>query len=241
MVTPLDPQTLVRDHGPMLSRLARQFFRNGEEASDALQEAWIEVLKALPQFRGESSPRTWVYRVAWRRMLAHRNQERRETLGQLRHRYDLSRVHQPPAESGETRLWIESICQNCMTGVLHCLTADQRLAFLFRQIAKFEMAEVALILETTEANVRQLVHRARRILGRFLSEDCAHSGPEAHCRWGADDGVRQTGLHAAFERLGSFSSQVAAYRAADGIFPGKNEWERYLQTGELSQRPVPSP
>lgn len=225
----------------MLSRLARQFFRNREEASDALQEAWIEVLRSLPQFRGDSSPRTWVYRVAWRKMLAHRNQERQETLRQLRHRYDLTRVHRPPTDTGETRLWIESVCQNCMAGVLHCLTADQRLAYLFRQIARFEIGEVALILETTEANVRQLVHRARRILGKFVSEDCAYSGPEARCRWGADEWVRNTGLHAAFARLGSFASQAAAYRAADGLFPGKNEWERYLQTGELSQRPPTTP
>jgi RNA polymerase sigma-70 factor (ECF subfamily) len=238
---PLDPDDVIRDYGPLLSRIARQFYRTAESARDALQEAWVEVLRSLPQYRGESSPQTWIYRVAWRRMLAYRTEERRETLRQIRERYDTEQLPASPQHEGEARLWIESVCRNCMTGVLHCLSSDQRLTFLFRQIAGLGVRDTAAILETTESNVRQLFHRARRILAQFLTEDCAYSGPSAHCRYGADPVIHSTGLHAEFARLGAFSSRVAAYRAAKGIFPAKNEWERYLRTGQLSQPPSPLP
>ncbi|MSV36373.1 MAG: hypothetical protein EXQ47_12375 [Bryobacterales bacterium] len=38
--------------------------RDGAEGDDLLQEITLALWAALPRFRGESSERTWVYRVA---------------------------------------------------------------------------------------------------------------------------------------------------------------------------------
>ena len=47
-----------------LRRLAWSYSRDPAECDDLLQEIALAVWTALPRFRGESSERTWLYRIA---------------------------------------------------------------------------------------------------------------------------------------------------------------------------------
>ncbi len=47
-----------------LRRLAWSYARDREEVDDLLQEIGMALWTALPRFRGDSSERTWVYRIA---------------------------------------------------------------------------------------------------------------------------------------------------------------------------------
>jgi len=231
----MDTATIAREFGPLISSLAHQFYGRAEDARDAAQEAWVEVLTSLPDFRGESSLKTWVYRVAWRRILAHKTKEREGSLRHLRRQYAEHELVGPAGHGPEARFWAEETCRNCMTGVLQCLTPDQRLCFLFRHTAELSFEDIAAILDTTVANVRQLFSRARRTLARFLSSDCAYARPTNTCRYGMDRSLQATGLKETFVRLGSFGSLVEAYRVHPKAMPGRNEWEHHLSTGSLSQ------
>jgi RNA polymerase sigma factor (sigma-70 family) len=73
----LDRATLERqfDHllaanGPALTRLAASYTNTSSDRDDLLQEIAIAVWKALPQFRGECSDRTFLFRVAHNRGVA---------------------------------------------------------------------------------------------------------------------------------------------------------------------------
>ena len=50
-------------------RLALRMTAHPEDAEDASQEILIKVITHLEGFRGESSVRTWAYRIAVRHML----------------------------------------------------------------------------------------------------------------------------------------------------------------------------
>ncbi|MFN0105968.1 MAG: RNA polymerase sigma factor [Bryobacteraceae bacterium] len=54
---------MLRYHGP-LRRLSGAYAGGGAEADDLFQEVALALWTALPNFRGDSSERTWVYRVA---------------------------------------------------------------------------------------------------------------------------------------------------------------------------------
>lgn len=41
----------------------------GDKAEDVAQETWIAVRRGLPEFRFESSPRTWIFSIAQRRFV----------------------------------------------------------------------------------------------------------------------------------------------------------------------------
>ncbi len=57
-------EDLLQRYLQALRRLAWSYARDGAEGDDLLQEIALALWTALPRFRGESSERTWVYRVA---------------------------------------------------------------------------------------------------------------------------------------------------------------------------------
>jgi len=78
-------EELYRRYGAAVERRARAILGSRDAAADAVQEVFIRVLRAYEQFRGESSPMTWLYRVTTNHCLNQlRNEKRRgELLGEL--------------------------------------------------------------------------------------------------------------------------------------------------------------
>ena len=52
-------------HQPIYSLLARTV-RNRADAADLTQEVFVKVFRGIDSFHGESSLRTWIYRIALR-------------------------------------------------------------------------------------------------------------------------------------------------------------------------------
>jgi RNA polymerase sigma-70 factor (ECF subfamily) len=55
---------LYEKHAPAVFARCRYLLRDDEGAKDALQEVFVRVLKALPEFRAAASPLTWILRIA---------------------------------------------------------------------------------------------------------------------------------------------------------------------------------
>ncbi|MEW5849695.1 MAG: sigma-70 family RNA polymerase sigma factor [Myxococcota bacterium] len=54
---------LYEKYGATVYRRCAYLLRNDEEARDAMQDVFIKVMRNLSEFRGESSPLTWVMRI----------------------------------------------------------------------------------------------------------------------------------------------------------------------------------
>jgi hypothetical protein len=52
---------LVRAWSPAMLRLARQFVSTSQSAEDAVQDAWVGMLRGLDRFQGRASLRTWTF------------------------------------------------------------------------------------------------------------------------------------------------------------------------------------
>ncbi len=55
---------LFEQYQPALRRLVAAYVTNSADREDLLQEIAAGIWKSLPGFRGESSERTWIYRIA---------------------------------------------------------------------------------------------------------------------------------------------------------------------------------
>src|SRR5512138_3364608 len=55
---------LVTEHQRYIYNLALRVLKNEEEALDLAQETFVRAWTALPNFRGQSRFRTWLYRIA---------------------------------------------------------------------------------------------------------------------------------------------------------------------------------
>jgi len=58
-----DIEAVLREHGPMLARIAGSYESEPARRDDLLQEISVAVWRALPSWRGDASLRTFAARV----------------------------------------------------------------------------------------------------------------------------------------------------------------------------------
>jgi RNA polymerase sigma factor (sigma-70 family) len=64
-------EEIVRDHHPMIRRIAISYEANAASVEDLVQDVYLAIWRALPTFRRESSVRTFVARIATNRAITH--------------------------------------------------------------------------------------------------------------------------------------------------------------------------
>jgi RNA polymerase sigma-70 factor (TIGR02960 family) len=155
-----------------------------QDAEDLLQETLLAAWRGLDKFEGRSSLRTWLYRIATNRCLnALRDSSRRP----LQARHDLpkpTRITEPlwlepypdvllegvaDAEPGpDTRYETkEAVTLAFVTGLQH-LPPRQRAVLVLRDVLGFSAAEVADMLDVSEASANSALQRARATLDARL-------------------------------------------------------------------------
>jgi RNA polymerase sigma-70 factor (ECF subfamily) len=149
-----------------------------QDAEDLLQETMLAAWRGLEQFEGRASVRAWLYRIATNRSLDALRANRRRA------------EHQPMTQMPEPTRWTEpvwlqpypdvlfewirdetpgpearyeareAIALAFIVGLQH-LPPLQRAVLVLREVLGFRAAEVAGMLETSEASVNSLLRRAR--------------------------------------------------------------------------------
>ena len=152
---------------------------SAQDAEDVLQETLVAAWRGLDRFEGRASVRAWLYRIATNRSLdALRASRRRpEDLMRMTEVPEPTRRAEPiwlqpypdvlhegipdeapgPEARYETR---EAIALAFIVG-LQQLPPRQRAVLVLRDVLGFRAAEVAEMLETSEASVNSLLRRAR--------------------------------------------------------------------------------
>ena len=149
-----------------------------QDAEDLLQETLLAAWRSLDQFEGRASVRTWLYRIATNRSLdALRANRRRPEEGRIPQMPEPTRWTEPlwlapypdvlleaipdqapgPEARYETK---EAIALAFVVGLQH-LPPQQRAVLLLRDVLGYRAAEVADMLQTTDASVNSLLRRAR--------------------------------------------------------------------------------
>jgi RNA polymerase sigma-70 factor (ECF subfamily) len=62
-VSPAELEALYAQLAPAVFRRARRLLGRDADAWDAVQEVFVQLLRAGPKFRGEARPMTWVWRI----------------------------------------------------------------------------------------------------------------------------------------------------------------------------------
>lgn len=143
---------------PRLIGLAYRMLGSRADAEDILQEAGIRWLKAdISELR---SPEAWLVTVVTRLSIDRlrlARKERENYVGQwLPEPWVTEYVH-----SAEQSLELAGDLSMAFLAVLERLAPEERAAFLLHDIFEFSYPDIAQMLGKSQANCRQMIHRAR--------------------------------------------------------------------------------
>lgn len=155
---------LLRRYLPDIHALTSRLLGDCDAAADAAQDAMVNAVAGLARFRGESSFRTWILRIAAN---AARSAGRRKT---RRREVDLAVVQDAPAgtpdpqQAAATRIEAERAAR-----MLERLPPKQKLAVTLRIHHGLSYAEVGQVMDCTEGAARVNYHLGIRRLRELLS------------------------------------------------------------------------
>ena len=226
-----EPGDIVAGYGRLVSSICWRLTRDQEAAREAAQEVWVAVLEGLPAFRGDSSLSTWIYGVAWRVVGRYARARQTYSVRFLSSYFEAGGQLEPPDVADlDHDLWVRSMCDQCLSGMLQCLEPDARLAYLLRDVAELGYDDIAEVLESEPAAVRQMVSRARRKLGRFMNGHCSLADPSGACRCRMRHEVRAIDLPAEYARLRKTVRRVRVFQESETALPPKDFWLELSQT-----------
>ena len=153
----------VRQHQRALFSVVWRYVRNDEDAQDVVQAAFIRAWQALPNFRGDSSLRTWLYRIGVNLALNHKRDARGRPSDEIP---EHAASPEPPvvARIAEAELHAQ------LGAAVDELPKKQRLVVELRVQHALSFREVAEIVESTEDSAKANFHHALKRLRTLLGE-----------------------------------------------------------------------
>lgn len=102
-------ELVVREHGPLIRRIARSYEANRALVEELVQDIHVALWEALPRFRGDAELRTFVVKVAHNRAISHVAKEARRprTVELDEELPDSATTPHQAAERAETRSRLE--------------------------------------------------------------------------------------------------------------------------------------
>jgi len=163
--------------------LAMRMLVNPADAQEATQEILILVITRLSTFRGDSAFPTWVFRVAVNYLLTARKIADRDpglTFEMFAIDLETGLVADPP-RSAEDTVMLNELRISCTMAMLLCLDMKHRIAYVLGDILEFDHVEAADIIQTSKANFRKRLSRARKQVVSFATHHCGLAGERTRC------------------------------------------------------------
>jgi RNA polymerase sigma-70 factor (ECF subfamily) len=153
---------LHRQYYPVAAAFLRKLGVHERDLDDACQEVFLQMFRYLDRFRGESDPKTWLYRLCI-------TQARR---ARLRHRVTHALEHMlallPRDALVSSPSFSESAAQRRIEHALSRLSEKERSVFVLYEMEGVAGKEVARIVGCKEATLWRRLHYARQIFRQAL-------------------------------------------------------------------------
>jgi RNA polymerase sigma factor, sigma-70 family len=160
-----------------------------QDAEDIVQDTYLKTQAKIHTFRGDSSLKTWIFSIASNlaRDLLRSKKRWPETITDicreetLHNRQFFQEALQIREMSPQGKFEIKEHIAFCFTCVSKSLPLEQHLALLLREVYGFKVAEIAVILNQTEAMVKYYLHVSRNRLIEIFDHRCSLINKEGIC------------------------------------------------------------
>lgn len=157
---------LVEQYSGTLYRVAFSVLRNPADAEDAVQEAFLRVLRHRDTLGEVRDHRVWLIRIVWNIVLDRKR--RAKTRPETDDVEELARVLPSSGLSAEEL----AVAAQHHAQVLACveqLPAKERAVLQLSAFEELSSVEIAAVLGITESSVRSRLFRARNLMADLLN------------------------------------------------------------------------
>ena len=181
-------EELVARHQAWIYNIALRMIYDPHDAEDITQEILIKLVTKLSTFEGRSRFRTWLYRLVvnhvlnMKRTRAEEFEWTFEKFGSGLRAAPDEELPDPNAVPVDLQLLVEEAKIGCTTGMLLCLSREQRLVYILGEIFGVSDVVGAELLDVSRDNFRQKLSRARRDLNQFMHGQCGLVNAANPCR-----------------------------------------------------------
>ncbi len=161
----------IHTYQDMVYNTSLHFLALREDAEEITQDVFVEMHKSIGQFKGNSSLKTWLYRITISKCLEHIRKIKRKkrfgfmvSVGALVGHQEEPRSIDHPGISEENK--------ERMTMLYHQidkLAENQRIAFTLHHLEGLSYKEIAETMQVSLSSVESLIFRARQNLKKRLS------------------------------------------------------------------------
>jgi RNA polymerase sigma factor (sigma-70 family) len=155
---------LVKEHGAMITRIARSYEADPSRAEDLVQDIHLAVWSALPRFKSGAGLRTYIARIAHNRAISHVGREMRRPKN-----FDLDE-NLPAAGPSPEDITAEADARRKLEEAVRRLPIGQRVVATLA-LEGFTPEEVATVLGITAAAASVRLHRAQTQLREWFKGD----------------------------------------------------------------------
>jgi RNA polymerase sigma-70 factor (ECF subfamily) len=165
---------LVNEHQRMVYQLSLNLLNDHNEALDLSQEVFLRVFRTLHAFRGQSSLRTWIYRIvvnqARNRQRWWRRRHRAQQVSLDQHVQDHGDLPETSNGGSPDRVLGQKQLADRIRVALDRLPFDQRTAVVLREIDGLSYEEIGFSLGIAVGTVKSRLARAREGLRNQLRD-----------------------------------------------------------------------
>jgi len=156
---------LVDQYATTLYRVAFSVLRNAADAEDAVQEAFLRVLRHRDTLEEVRDHRVWLIRIVWNIVLDRKR--RAKTRPETDDISDLARVLPATGLSADERAAAAQHHARILE-LVDRLPAKEREVLVLSAFEELNSVEIAEVLRITESSVRSRLFRARNLMAELL-------------------------------------------------------------------------
>ncbi|MBN8550364.1 MAG: sigma-70 family RNA polymerase sigma factor [Deltaproteobacteria bacterium] len=167
-------RVLVEKYQQRVFAIAFDVVRSREDAEDIAQESFVKAYLSLPEFKGESSFYTWLYRIAYNMAIDFRRRTVRR--GGAPVEFDETRADVVAEASGSVQnrfgspqeLMLRKEESQQIQKVLTEISPEHRAVITLREIEGLSYEEIADVVGVSKGTVMSRLHYARKHLQQGL-------------------------------------------------------------------------
>ncbi len=165
-------EILIRRYNALLYKTGRAYGFNHQDTEDLMQEAYVNAYQHLRGLESGAAFKTWLVKImlhqCYHKVRKRSYRQERETEMMINNNTDLMDL--PNSDNDTPKALLKKELNQVIESSIQRLPEDYRLTFALRELSGLSVNETAVLMNTTAANVKVRLNRARIMLRREIEQ-----------------------------------------------------------------------